>query len=229
MKILKSILSGIYKKLKGEELNIDNRVPDSYLFRFYFAKFIALLRGICFFKKKCFVAKKVRVDCKRNIRFGKNFSLCENVYICALSDEVFLFGDNVSVGKNTRIEGSGAFSFLGKGIKCGNNTSLGTDSFYGCAGGIEIGSDTIVGNFVSFHSENHNFDAVDVKIRLQGVNHKGISIGNNCWIGSKTTILDGAKVGNGCVIAAGAVVRGEFPDNVVIGGVPAKIIKQRCK
>jgi acetyltransferase-like isoleucine patch superfamily enzyme len=41
------------------------------------------------------------------------------------------------------------------------------------------------------------------------------------------TILDGTVVGNGCVIAAGAVVVGEFPDNVVIGGVPARVLKQR--
>ena len=54
-----------------------------------------------------------------------------------------------------------------------------------------------------------------------------LKVGCNCWIGAKVTILDGARVGNGCIIAAGAVVRGEFPDNVIIGGVPAKIIKVR--
>ena len=52
-------------------------------------------------------------------------------------------------------------------------------------------------------------------------------IGNNCWIGAKVTILDGTKIGNGCFVAAGAVVYGEYPDNVIIGGVPAKILKSR--
>lgn len=51
-------------------------------------------------------------------------------------------------------------------------------------------------------------------------------IGNNCWIGAKTTILDGTIIGNHCVVAAGAVVKGIFPDNVIIGGVPARIIKE---
>lgn len=41
------------------------------------------------------------------------------------------------------------------------------------------------------------------------------------------TILDGTVIGNGCIVAAGAVVRGQFPDNSVIGGVPARIIKMR--
>lgn len=68
---------------------------------------------------------------------------------------------------------------------------------------------------------------MDIPIRKQGVNRKGIKIGSNCWIGAKVTILDGTIIGNGCIVAAGAVVRGQFPDNCVIGGVPAKILKMR--
>lgn len=84
-----------------------------------------------------------------------------------------------------------------------------------------------IGNFVSFHSENHNYEDKTIPIRLQGVNHKGIKVGNNCWIGAKVTILDGVQIGNRCVIAARAVVRaGKYPDNCIIGGVPAKIIKK---
>ena len=55
----------------------------------------------------------------------------------------------------------------------------------------------------------------------------GISIGNDCWIGSNVIFLDGAVIGNGCVVAAGAVVRGSYGNNVVIGGIPAKKIKDR--
>ena len=118
-------------------------------------------------------------------------------------------------------------SCLGKGLIVGDNVGLGTHGFWGCAGGIEIGSDVIFGNYVSLHSENHNFKDLIKPIRLQGVNHKGIKIGSNCWIGSKVTILDGATIGNGCIIAAGAVLKGIFPDNVIIGGVPARILKYR--
>lgn len=59
------------------------------------------------------------------------------------------------------------------------------------------------------------------------MSHKGIRIGSNCWLGAKATILDGTVIGNGCVVAAGAVVSGAFPENVIIGGIPAKIIKNR--
>jgi len=52
-------------------------------------------------------------------------------------------------------------------------------------------------------------------------------VGRNCWIGAKATFLDGAEIGDGCVVAAGALVRGKFPNNCIIGGVPAKILKMR--
>lgn len=54
-----------------------------------------------------------------------------------------------------------------------------------------------------------------------------MKIGNDCWIGAKATILDGTVIGNHCIVAAGAVVKGTYPDNVIIGGVPAKIIKYK--
>lgn len=63
-------------------------------------------------------------------------------------------------------------------------------------------------------------------IRLQGELRKGINIGKNCWIGSNVTVLDGVTIGDNCVIAAGAVVNKDIPDNCVAGGIPAKEIKK---
>ena len=59
------------------------------------------------------------------------------------------------------------------------------------------------------------------------MNRKGIKIGKNCWIGSKVTILDSVEIGSGCILAAGSVITKSFPDNSIIGGVPAKLIKMR--
>ena len=117
-------------------------------------------------------------------------SINNRCYIDALSINGIELGNNVSVGPNTKIECTGNLQHLGKGLMVGNDVGLGSDNFYGCAGGITIGSDSIVGNFVSFHSENHVFEDVGKPIRLQGVTHSGIDIGRNCWIGAKSTILD---------------------------------------
>ncbi len=64
-------------------------------------------------------------------------------------------------------------------------------------------------------------------IRKQGINAKGIRIGNNCWIGAGVVFCDGVEIGDGCVIGANSVVTKSFSNNCVIAGVPAKVIKQR--
>jgi acetyltransferase-like isoleucine patch superfamily enzyme len=117
----------------------------------------------------------------------------------------------------------------GEGISLGDRVGIGEFAYLGGGGGLTIGADCIVGQYFSCHPENHNYSDPETLIRLQGVSRKGIQIGNGCWIGSKVTILDGAKVGNHCVIAAGAVVAGVFPDHSVIGGVPARILKSRIQ
>lgn len=222
---MKSFLSNFIQKKYSRK--IDERIPNPVLISFCIGKAVSLLRGIIQTHSKIFLEKKVILKYRKQIHFGKNLRLAENVKLDALSEDGICFGDNCSVGINTRIECTESFSFLGKGFKCGNNCGLGTDSFYGCAGGIELGDDVIVGNFVSMHSENHNCSDTEIPIRLQGTTHKGIKIGNNVWIGAKVTILDGVHIGNGCVIGAGSVVTKSFPDNSVIAGVPAKIIKER--
>lgn len=175
-----------------------------------------------------FLGKNSLVISPHLIKFNKNLVIDIDCYINALSKKGILFGNNVSIQKRTIIECTGSLKNLGEGLIVGNNVGIGSNSFLGCAGGIEIGDDTIIGNFVSFHSENHNFDKIDIPIRLQGVNHKGIKIGKDCWIGAKVTILDGTILGDGCVVAAGAVLNGkEYPPNSIIGGVPAKVIKSR--
>ena len=83
-----------------------------------------------------------------------------------------------------------------------------------------------MGAYISLHSENHNYEDPNKLIRDQGVHSIGIKIGNNVWVGAKATFLDGCIVGNNSIVAAGAVVNGIYPDNSIIGGVPAKILKK---
>ena len=85
----------------------------------------------------------------------------------------------------------------------------------------------IFGPRVNVFSENHIFDRLDTPIKNQGVKKENTIIGNNVWIGANASIMAGVKVGNGCVIAAGSVVTKDIPDFSVVGGVPAKIIKNR--
>lgn len=227
--MFRKLLDGYVSRVKGEDYVVDNRIPTGYLVAEFRMRLFMKLRGkLRFWQSAPFVGKRSVLRCRRQMHFGRGVSIADDTYLDAVSIEGIVFGDNVSVGKRTVIECTGSLRHLGKGLRVGNNVGLGSDNFYGCAGGITIGDDTIVGNFVSFHAENHNHARLDIPIRLQGVNHQGIRIGNNCWIGAKCTILDGAVIENGCIIAAGALVTaGLYKANGIYGGVPARLLKTR--
>ena len=110
---------------------------------------------------------------------------------------------------------------------CGKNLSIGKHVFFngGCKvqdqGGITIGDGTLIGHCVVLATLNHDFSP-----SKRGTLHPApIVIGKNVWIGANATIVPGVTIGNGSIIAAGAVVTKDVPENVVVGGVPAKIIK----
>jgi len=223
-------------KIAGKDnFILDDSISIHYLIGICWQYGWMIIRGKIFslgYKKisnDVFVGQHVKALEKRKIYIGKKGKLHDGVYIDALSDKtggVFL-GDHVVLGRNTRIECTGGLSNVGKGVRIGNRSTFNNDCFFGAAGGIEIGDDVVGGQYIRFHSENHNYKNTDILIKNQGVTHKGIKIGNNCWIGSGAVFLDGAELGNGCVVAAETVVTKAYPDNTVIGGVPARIIKMR--
>lgn len=220
----------IISKIKGNKYNLDPNIPFSYLIGFVWRKFISFVYGMLRLRvcRLVFVHPSSKIICPSKLHFGKNLNIGYRCYIDALSKEGLTIGDNVSMGNNTTIRLTGSLKQIATYVRIGNNVGLGTHGYYGCGVGfLEIGDNTIFGNYVSVHPENHNYSSLNVPIRDQGVTGKGVVIGANCWIGAKVTILDGTRLGNGCVVAAGAVVKGEFPDNCIIGGVPAKVIKMR--
>lgn len=89
---------------------------------------------------------------------------------------------------------------------------------------ISIGNNAMLGPGVSLVTAEHPLKPDE---RNSGFEFgRPITIGDNCWIGTNATVIGGVTIGNNCVIAAGAVVTQSFPDNVIIGGVPARIIKE---
>jgi len=111
---------------------------------------------------------------------------------------------------------------------CGINIHLGKNVFInaGCKfqdqGGIYIGDDVLIGHNVVFATLNHNLNPQ----KRGNLIPSAIYIGNKVWIGSNSTILSGVTIGDEAVIAAGAVVNCNVPENCLFGGVPAKFIKK---
>lgn len=88
---------------------------------------------------------------------------------------------------------------------------------------VEIGSNSLIGLNVSILDHEAHGIEPDKRNEL-GANGE-VKIGDNVWIGNNVTILKGSQIGKNTVVATGAVVSGQFPENVIIGGIPAKIIK----
>lgn len=221
--IRKIYQKALYKS--GKNYKLDGKIPSSLLTYSLFNRIILLIRGFLKLRKKVFVGRRVVFLNKKNIHFGKSVTIEQNCFIDAYSSSKLIFGNNVKIGAFSSISSTSHMSKYGKGFKIGNNSGVGRFTEFGSSGGIDIGNDVIMGSYISFHSENHNFDDISKPIREQGVTSQGIKLGNNIWVGAKVTFLDGCEIGDNSVVAAGAVVKGSFPKNVVIGGIPAKIIK----
>lgn len=110
---------------------------------------------------------------------------------------------------------------------CGLNTHLGADVFInaGCRfqdqGGIHIGDRALIGHNCVIATLNHNMDPA----RRANLLPAPVRIGADAWLGSNVTVLPGVTIGEGAVVAAGAVVTHDVAPRTVVGGVPAKLIR----
>ncbi len=229
--MLKKVIENYVRKTKNSSFSFDENISSSLIFSFTFKKIISLARSLKILsitngKKKVFLGKSVEFFNKKNIIIGNNVNIGGFVKLYALGKEPLRIGNNVNIGSFSQVVISTTFNDLGRHVTIGDNVGIGEFTYLGGAGGLEIGSDTIIGQYFSAHPENHNYEDKTLLIREQGVNRKGIKIGSNCWIGSKVTLLDGVALGDNCIVAAGAVVTKSFSNNTLIGGVPAKRMKE---
>lgn len=152
----------------------------------------------------------------------------EQVTIQGVSTRGVTLGRGVSFGAFSQLRPSSQYGgMLGEGCLIGDGSTFGPYAYIGCAGFIEIGSSCMFGPRVSLIAENHVIPEKEILIKDAGVTRQGIKIGNDCWIGANTVILDGACIGDGSIIGAGAVVRGTIPPYSIAVGVPAKVVKKR--
>jgi len=225
-------LEYVLSRLKGRKYEIDRRIPVSLILTVMLRRLSWMLRGL--FRtlllqrrpKPVFIAPNVNLRNASLVHFGNGVTLERGVIIDGLSTNGIRLGDNVAIGAYS-IVCAAMLSHLGDRIHFGNNSSTGPYSFIGAGGPITIGENVIMGQHVSFHAENHNFDRIDLPIRFQGVNRVGILVEDDCWVGANVVFLDGAHVGRGSVVAAGAVVRGKIPAYSVVAGVPARVLRSR--
>ncbi|MFI6731979.1 acyltransferase [Nonomuraea sp. NPDC050451] len=137
-------------------------------------------------------------------------------------------GDHTLIGERVSLScGMGPGLDLGPEsiLRIGGGCSIGRGSHIVAHQSIDIGDDVFTGPYVYITDQNHVYDDPEVPIGRQWPRNSPVSIGSGSWIGAGAIILPGTRLGRQCVVAGGAVVRGEFPDHSVVAGVPAKLIR----
>lgn len=148
---------------------------------------------------------------------GANITIGDNCLIKSsfLSNLVGLYSRTIIV---TRVEGAS--------ISIGNNVGISGATIY-ARKQITIGDNTNIGGNTKIL--DNDFHPIDPQARIvddkEKIGTAPIVIGKNCFIGCNALILKGTQLGDNCVVGAGAVVSGEFEDNCVIAGNPAKVIR----
>lgn len=134
--------------------------------------------------------------------------------------------DLLSQITSTEIDGSVAvftplYINYGKHTKIGKNVFINFDCVFLDLGGITIEDNVLIAPKVNLLSEGHSISPEN----RQSLTAGHIHIKKNVWIGANATITQGVTIGENSIVAAGAVVSKDVPDNVIVGGIPAKVIK----
>jgi serine acetyltransferase len=111
-------------------------------------------------------------------------------------------------------------------LRIGDRCVIGRGSHIIAHHSIDIGDDVYTGPYVYITDQNHSYADPDQPIGGQWPVNSAVSIGAGSWLGTGAVILPGSTIGRNVVVAAGAVVRGEVPDQCVVAGIPARVVRQ---
>ncbi|HWS03390.1 MAG TPA: DapH/DapD/GlmU-related protein [Gammaproteobacteria bacterium] len=164
------------------------------------------------------------------IRHGKRIELMDGVTIDDNSlvdargagDAGLVLEEGVIINRNCMVQAkSGPIHF-------GPRTTIGSNSVIISTAGVELGEAVLCAGGVYISAGAYHMEDTDAAIMDQGAYSKGpIRIGDRVWIGTGAIILDGVTIGAGAVIGAGSVVTKDIPENAIVAGVPAKVIRIR--
>ncbi|MFZ1289728.1 MAG: acyltransferase [Melioribacteraceae bacterium] len=176
--------------------------------------------------KGCIFGRNIVFRHPAKIKLGDNVILDDNLLIDAkgTDNDGIVLNNEVFIGRNSIL------SCKGGDIILDERANLGANCYIFSSNRVKIGKDVIVAAYTYFvGGGNYSLEKLDVPINQQYdfEGKGGVEIGDNVWVGAHCVILDGVKVGNGSVIAAGAIVSKEVNEMSIVGGVPAKVLKSR--
>lgn len=167
----------------------------------------------------------VRLRFTNHIRLGRGAYLDQGVYLHACPN-------GIEIGPGTLVMHGAVlhvYNFRGMprcGIRIGRDSLVGEYTVIRGQGGVVIGDRVYTSPHCQIIAVNHVFDDPARPFVEQGITAQGITIEDDVWLGSGAVVTDGVHIGQGAVVAAGGVVTRDVPAHTVVGGVPAKVIRE---
>jgi acetyltransferase-like isoleucine patch superfamily enzyme len=166
----------------------------------------------------------VRIRFADHIRLGRGVYLDEGVYLHACPRGIDI-GENTLLMHHAELHVYNFRDLPHAGIRIGRDCLVGEFCVIRGPGGVTIGDRVYLSPMVNIYSSNHRFDDPQKPFIDQGVTAEGVVIEDECWIGANVVVLDGVTIGRRSVVAAGAVVTTDVPAHSLVGGVPARVIR----
>jgi acetyltransferase-like isoleucine patch superfamily enzyme len=165
------------------------------------------------------------------LRFASNITLEHGAY---LDQGVYLHAcdHGIRIGRNTLVMHGSVLHVYNfrklphAGISIGDDSLIGEYNVIRGQGGVTIGNRVYTSPMVQLIAVNHVFDDRSRPFVEQGITARGIVIEDDVWIGSGAVVTDGTTIGKGAVVAAGSVVTRSVPPYTVVGGVPARVLRE---
>jgi acetyltransferase-like isoleucine patch superfamily enzyme len=167
----------------------------------------------------------VRLRFANHITLERGVYLDQGAYLHACPKGIHL-GENTIVMHGAVLHVYNFRGLPGSGITIGHDSLVGEYSVIRGQGGVTIGNRVYTSPFTQLLAVNHVYQDPDIPFVEQGITAQGIVIEDDVWLGAGAIITDGVRVGKGAVVAAGAVVTKDVAPHTVVGGVPAKPIKE---
>jgi len=147
-----------------------------------------VVTGVCWMRFGCFVSPRAEVELSSLLRIGRG----------------------TRISSFTKVKASRGPLTIGSNVSIGTNCFISSDT-----GGVEIGDYTMIGPSVTIVANNYTYAKADVPMRMQPTTSRGIVIGSDVWLGARVTVLDGVRIGSGCVVGSGAIIREDLADYTV--------------
>jgi len=166
-----------------------------------------------------------------NVELSRRFNCCIDITVRLHYDYLadLIIGPNVNIGAYTTIHVKNDTNTRNSTLEIGEKTYIGELNNIRAGGGsIRIGKQCLISQQVSIIAANHNIKkGVFIAEQPWSTDNNFVEIGDDVWIGCGAQILPGVKIGSGAIIAAGSLVNRDVPENAVVVGNPARVLKYR--